>query len=40
MAEKTISFDITNGYRRELTTEGIINRCDEYGSTPNYRIFI
>lgn len=34
--EKTASLDIGNGYRRELTTEELINRfdMDQYGSTP------
>lgn len=36
MVEKTASLDISNGYRREMTTEELINRfdMDEYGSTP------
>lgn len=36
MVEKTASLDILNGYRREMTTEEIINKfdMDEYGSTP------
>lgn len=36
MVEKTGSLDISNGYRREMTTEELINRfdMDEYGSTP------
>lgn len=38
MVEKTASLDISNanGYRREMTTEELINKfdMDEYGSTP------
>lgn len=34
--EKTMSLDIANGYRRDLTTEEILNKIDydDYGSTP------
>lgn len=38
MVEKTVSLDITNsnGYRREMTMEELINKfdVDDYGSTP------
>lgn len=34
MTEKSVSLDISNGYRRELTTEELLNKFDEYGSTP------
>lgn len=36
MVEKTASLDISNRYRREMTTEELINKfdMDEYGSTP------
>lgn len=36
MVEKTASLEISNGYRREMTTEELINKfdMDEYGSTP------
>lgn len=36
MVEKTASLDISNGYRRDMTTEELIHKfdMDEYGSTP------
>lgn len=36
MVEKTASLEISNGYRREMTTEELINKfdMDQYGSTP------